>query len=243
MKVRDVMTRDVISVAPDDPITRAVHLILQKKISGLPVVDTSGNLVGLVSEGDFLRRTETGTEQRGPKWLEFLLGPGLLTQEFVRTSGRKVHEVMVEEVRTVSADASLSEAVNLLERYRIKRLPVMDGKRLVGIITRSNLLRALAALIHQKPAAAGNDADIKGRILAELRKKAWAPIVTVDVHHGVAELSGILADERQREAIRVVVENTPGVKEIADHLVWIEPTSGLVIESAEERAAPVAGSR
>jgi CBS-domain-containing membrane protein len=236
MRVRDVMTQDVVSVGPDDSILRAVHLMLQKKVSGLPVVDAAGKLVGIVSEGDFLRRAELGTAHRQPKWLEFLMGPGLLAQEFTRASGRKVREVMATELRTVEADASVADAVDCMERYRVKRLPVMDKGGMVGIVTRSNLLRALAGLIHDKPVAAG-DSEIKERLLAELKKKAWAPIVTVDVHQGVVELSGILSDERQREAVRVVVENTLGVKSIVDHLVWVEPLSGTVIESKEDQTA------
>ena len=122
MKAKDVMTRSVVSVEPSATVLHAVRLMLQKKISGLPVVDTSGRLVGIVTEGDFLRRVETGTQRRRPRWIEFLLGPGHLADEYTHTHGRKVEEVMTTEPLSVTEDTSLEEVVNTMEKHRIKRV-------------------------------------------------------------------------------------------------------------------------
>src|SRR6476619_640582 len=135
MKASDVMTQQVISVGPETSILEVARLMLQHRISGLPVVDAKGNLVGIVTEGDFLRRTEIGTQRRRPRWLEFIIGPGRLAGEYAHTSGRKVDEVMTTEVRTGVGDNPLKEVVHLKERHRIKRLPVLRERDLVGIIS------------------------------------------------------------------------------------------------------------
>ena len=125
MKVADVMTREVVSIAPEASVMEAVRLMLQHKISGLPVIDASGNLQGAVTEGDFLRRVETGTERKRSRLVEFLLGPGRLATDYVHATGRKVGEVMTPDVRTVTEDEQLERVVHLMERYRIKRVPVV----------------------------------------------------------------------------------------------------------------------
>jgi CBS domain-containing protein len=136
MKVRDVMTPHVVSVTPDESVFVAARLMLQKKISGLPVVDGLGNLVGVVTEGNFLRRAETGAKRERPKWVEFFIGPGRLANEYVHFSGRKVRDVMTYNVWTVTLDASLAEVVHLMERHNIKRIPVVEANKIVGIVTR-----------------------------------------------------------------------------------------------------------
>jgi len=142
------MTRHVICVAPDSSIFEASRQMLQSNISGLPVVDGKGNLVGIVTEGDFLRRAETGTERKRPRWLEFIVGPGTLARDYIRSHSRKVEEIMSPDVRTVTEDAQLDHVVALMEKHRIKRLPVMRGRDIVGIISRANLLHALAGVAH-----------------------------------------------------------------------------------------------
>ena len=146
MQVKDVMTQNVISVGADEPIVKAARVMLQNRISGLPVVDAKGELVGVVTEGDFLRRREIGTERQRPKWLEFVLGPGKLAQEYVQTSGRKVAEIMTPNPWTVGEDDPLEDVVEVMERRHIKRLPVIRDGRMVGIVSRSNLMHALASL-------------------------------------------------------------------------------------------------
>jgi CBS domain-containing protein len=236
MKVRDVMTPRVISIETDAPITRAVRLMLQNRISGLPVVGPKGDLVGMVTEGDFIRRDELGTQRRRNRWLELLIGPGRLADEYVHARGRKVEEVMTREPITVTQDTPLDEVVRLMERHRIKRLPVLREGKLVGIVTRANIMHALVSLWAETKAPAGDDAAIREQILVECGKQSWAPMANVVVRNGVVELWGTITDDRERAALIVASENIPGVKAVHDHLVWIEPNSGFVIQSEEDEA-------
>jgi len=243
MQVKDVMTTDVISVEPDDTVLKAAQLMLQNRISGLPVVDRVGVLVGIVTEGDFLRRGELGTERQRPKWLEFIVGPGRLAEEYVHASGRKVGEIMTPDPCTVAEDDALEAVVELMERRHIKRLPVMRGERVVGIVSRANLMHALASFVRDADASAGPDWSIRGQILAALGKLRWAPSsINVVVRNGVVELAGVITDERERQALIVAAENVPGVKEVHDHLTWVEPMSGMAFPSAEDEAKERAAS-
>ncbi len=232
MKVRDVMTPHVVTVGSDESVLAASRLMLEKKISGLPVVDGKGKLVGIVSEGDFLRRSETDTKRTRSRWIEFLLGPGRNADEYVKINSRKISDVMSPDVRTVAPDDSLVTAVNLMERYRIKRIPVLEGEKLVGIITRADLLHAMAGFIGEVAPSPAGDTAIRERLLAELAKQPWAPInmVSVIVRNGVVQLSGSVTDDRQRHAMRVAAENIPGVKKVEEHFFWIDPESGFYAE-------------
>ncbi len=236
MKAEDVMTRDVISIDPDATVLQAARLMLQHHISGLPVIDKSGTLVGVLSEGDFLRRRETRTERRRSRWLEFLMGPGKIAAEYSHSHGSKVAEVMTRDVQTVDVATPLEDIVDVMERRRIKRVPVICGGLVVGIITRSNLMHAMVSLARVAQPAAKDDAAIREQLLKEIQKEQWAPAATANVvvHDGVVELWGVIIDERQRDALKVAAENIAGVKEVKDHLVWIEPTSGMTIEPAND---------
>jgi CBS domain-containing protein len=238
MKAADVMTTHVISVAPDESILKCVRLMLEYRISGLPVIDAKGSLVGIVSEGDFLRRAEAGTERRRPRWLEFFVGPGRLADEYVHSHGRKVSEVMTPEPVTITEDAPVEDVVRLMEQQRIKRVPVVRGGNVVGIVSRANLLHALASVGREAAPALKDDAAIRARVLADLAKQPWAPrdLIDVTVRNGVIELWGVVTADHQREAATVVAENTPGAKKVINHIAWIEPSSGMVIyQPAEDR--------
>jgi CBS domain-containing protein len=236
MKVRDIMSPRVISVAPDAGILEAVRLMLQNHISGLPVIDASGALVGVVTEGDFLRRGETGTERRRSRWLEFLVGPSRLADEYVHTNSRTVKDVMTPEAVTIDEDAGLDEAVELMESRRIKRLPVVRDGLVVGIVSRANLLHALVSLATSAPPVAMSDVAIREALLAQFEKLTWAPAALVDpvVKDGVVELWGTITEEAQREALKVCARNIPGVKSVVSRLTWIEPMSGMAIGEPEE---------
>jgi CBS domain-containing protein len=236
MQVKDVMTRPVISVGPDDTVERAIRMMLQNHISGLPVIDSSGRLQGIVTEGDFLRRAETATQRSRPRWLEFLIGPGRMAEEYVRTHGRKINDVMTSEALTVTEDAPLEEVVNLMEKKRIKRVPVVRGNKVVGIVSRANLLRALASIAGEAKPTGSDDQTIRERIVAEFQGQKWAPVNMIDVivRNGIVELWGTITDERERQALIVAAENVPGVKRVNDHITWIEPTSGMVFQPPEE---------
>ncbi|HET7155401.1 MAG TPA: CBS domain-containing protein [Hyphomicrobiaceae bacterium] len=228
------MTQSTISVEPDDSLAYAVEQMLKRRISGLPVVDRTGALVGILTEGDLLRRVELGTQRRRPRWIEFLIGPGRLATEYVSAAGRKVHEVMTTPVHTVAEDTPLTDVVKMMESRQIKRMPVVRDGVVVGIVSRANLLRALVTIGRDDRPANVSDASIRQQLLAELAKQSWAPVALVDVivRNGIVHLWGTLTEERQRQGIRVLAENTAGVKRVEDHLVWIEPISGIVLPSA-----------
>ena len=236
MKAKDVMTQNVIIVAPDASILEALRLMLQHKISGLPVIDKKGNLIGIVTEGDFLRRTETGTKRKRPRWLEFLVGPGRLAKDYVHSHARRVDEVMTFNVQTIAEDTPLDDIVALMEKHRIKRLPVMRGSELVGIISRANLLRALAGLVGEVSPGPKTDEIIRDGVLAELNRESWAPkhLIDVIVRNGVVDLWGTVIDPAQRDAARVAAEAVPGVKAVKCHIVWVEPMSGMAFSDPEE---------
>jgi CBS domain-containing protein len=239
MKVRDIMSTRVISIEPDDSILKAIRLMLQNHISGLPVIDPSSGLVGVVTEGDFLRRSETGTERKRPRWLEFLLGPSRLADEYVQTHARRVSDVMTREPVTIAEDAGLDEAVEIMEHHRIKRLPVVRDGQVVGIVSRANLLHALVSLAVAAPSPATTDVAIRASLLAQFEELTWVPAALVDpvVRDGVVELWGTITEEAQREALKVCAENTPGVKSVVSHLTWIEPMSGMAIGEPEKEQA------
>jgi CBS domain-containing protein len=231
MKAMDVMTRTIISVGPNATVLQAARLMLQHHISGLPVINEAGQLVGILSEGDFLRRRETDTQRQRPRWLEFLMGPGRIAEDYTHSHGTKVSEVMTAEVRTVGEDASLEKVVELMERHRIKRVPVVRGREVVGIISRANIMHGMVSLARVEPPAGLDDATIRDRLVAEMKREEWAPSGTANVvvRNGVVDLWGVIVDERQREALKVAAENTPGVKAVKDHLVWVEPMSGTTL--------------
>jgi predicted transcriptional regulator len=183
-----------------------------------------------------LRRGEIGTERKRPKWLEFLIGPGRLAGEYVHAAGRRVDEVMTAEPITVSEDDSLEAVVELMERRRIKRLPVLRDGKMVGIVSRPiscmrwSLLRARSK---RRPATMRQFAS---GFLTAIGKHSWAPRVNVVVTNGVVELWGTITDEREREALKVATENVVGVRQVHGHLVWVEPMSGMAFASAEDEA-------
>jgi CBS domain-containing protein len=230
MRVKDVMTPNVICIGANESVLKAARLMLQNRFSGLPVIDEDGELVGIVTEGDFLRRSELGTQRQRPKWLEFILGPGRLAQEYAHSSGRKVEEIMTPEPRTVGENETLEAVVDMMERHHVKRLPVTRGGRVVGIISRANLMHALAI------SPPGGDSAIRDKILATIGKQDWAPRINVIVNGGVAELHGVITDDRERAGLIVAAENVPGVKRVRDHLVWVEPISGMAFPSGEDEA-------
>ncbi len=231
MNARDIMTTSVVTVTPETSIEEAARLMLDRRISGLPVISGDGMVVGIVTEGDLLRRTEVGTEHHRSTWYGLLFGPGRLAQDYARARARKVGEVMTTSMISAAPETPLSEVVRLMEAHRVKRLPVIERGRLVGIISRANLVGALAEFLAGQHDQALSDDEIRRAVLAEIDRQPWGPreSVTVKVSGGVVELDGAIIDERERVALRVAAENLPGVKSVVDHLVWVEPLSGAVI--------------
>jgi len=241
MRAHQIMTRQVITTTPDASIADAARVLLQHHISGLPVVNDIGQLVGVVSEGDFLRRAEIGTQRRRSRWLRIWAGSGEEASDFVREHGRKVGEVMNATPITVGEDATLEEVSATLEKNDIKRVPVMRGDKLVGIVTRTNLVQAVLDLARDVPDPTADDDHIQRRILAAIDRNDWKPFgLSVVVRNGIVHLNGVITDERSRQASIVAAENVAGVRKVHDHLVWLEPTSGIYLDSPEdERKAKV----
>lgn len=237
MIVSDVMTRHVISVSPDATVEDAAKQMLERGISGLMVVDAKGELAGMVTEGDLLRRDELGTERHRPWWLRMLVSPGRQAADFTRAHGRRVRDVMTVDVVTVPADAALEAVVEVMEQHRIKRVPVAEGGHVVGVVSRADLLRALVvAERHDKPVAS-DDRSLRAAVLDALDQQSWTPLTTLNVTvvEGVADIWGTITNEDERRAICVLAENTPGVKRVNDHLVFVEPYSGTVITGPADR--------
>jgi len=168
MRAHQIMTKPVITVSPETTIVEAANIMLQKHISGLPVVDTSGELVGIVSEGDFIRRSEIGTQRKRGRWLRFILGPGRSAADFVQEHGRRVAEVMTKDPLTITEDTAMAEIVELMEKNNVKRLPVVHDGKLVGIVSRANLLQAVASLAREVPDPTADDDHIRDRIIVAM---------------------------------------------------------------------------
>lgn len=228
MKAADIMTPHVETVAADATVGQAIRVMLQKRISGLPVVDGKGQLVGMITEGDFLRRKELGTAPH-PHWLVAFLTPGSTAEDYTRSHGRRVEEVMTRDVVSVTETEPVEAIVRLMEKHSIKRLPVVRDGRPVGLVSRADLLRAFAGAISGVRPLSTDDTAIRSHVIAEMKKQSWAPVASVNitVHDGIVHLWGTIFDETQRGALRVLAENAPGAKGVEDHLIWIEPTSGM----------------
>ncbi len=233
----DVMSREVIAVRPETLLHQAARLMVDKKISGLPVVDADGRPIGVLTEGDLLRRVETGTEGKAPGWLSIVFGPGRLAGRYVRTHARRVSEVMTPEPACVAEKASLDEVVTLMQRKRIKRVPVVSGNRLVGIVSRADLVRVLADALGA-PAATAGDAEIRARFMEEMARQPWTHRrgVTVAVESGIVLLDGCVFDLREYDALRVMAENLPGVHGVENRLICVEPNTGTLMVSPGEEA-------
>lgn len=238
MRADEVMTAKVVTVAPEAPVAEAVKLMLDRRVSGLPVVDDTGRLVGVITEGDLIRRAELGTEKKRTRWLDFLFGPGRSATDYVQSHGLRVCEVMTRTPLVVVPTAGLDEVVGLMTEKRVKRVPVVADGRLVGVVSRADVLRALSGAFAAQPAPEVlDDLAVQGRINEALARESWAPrsSISVEVKGGSVSLWGTILDERQREAIRVVVEAAAPGQAIVDHMVWVEPFSGTILGAPGQR--------
>jgi CBS domain-containing protein len=235
MRAHQIMTRPVISVTPETTIVDAANTMLQKHVSGLPVVDAAGKLVGIISEGDFIRRSEIGTQRKRGRFLKFILGPGQQAADFVHEHGRKIAEIMTPEPLTIGEDTPLEEIVRLMEKNSVKRLPVTRGDKIVGIVSRANLLQAVASLAREIPDPTADDDHIRNRVIDTLAKNDWCPFgLSVVVRDGIVHLSGVITEERSRQAAVVAAENVTGVNKVHDHLCWVDTMSGMYLNSPED---------
>jgi CBS domain-containing protein len=226
MRARDVMVTDVITVKPQDSVRDVAALLLDRGISAAPVV-ADGRLVGIVSEGDLMRRADIGSERRRSWWLALLSGPEVRAQDFIRAHAQKVADVMTRDVVAASEEASLGDLAALLERRGIKRVPILRDGRVVGIVSRRNLLQAFAKAA-ARPVAAPSDRAIEDAIRDQIRASSFGRpwLHSVSVTDGVAELWGPVDSEQEREALRVIAESTPGVREVGDNLYRMQGMGG-----------------
>jgi CBS domain-containing protein len=235
LRAHQIMTRPVITVTPETSIVEAANIMLQRHISGLPVVNSAGHLVGIISEGDFIRRSEIGTQRQRGRFMKFILGAGKEATDFVHEHGRKIAEIMTPEPLTIDEETDIEKIVEIMEKNNVKRLPVTRGDKLVGIVSRSNLLQAVASLARQIPDPTADDDHIRNRIIAALEKNNWCPFgLSVMVRDGVVHLSGVITEERSRQAAIVGAENVAGVKKVHDHLCWVDTMSGMYLNSPED---------
>jgi CBS domain-containing protein len=222
MKAVDVMATKVITVRLDTPVAKIAEVLLANRISAVPVVNDKDFLVGIVSEGDLIHRVESGTERHRSWWLELLTGREVLAHEFVKSHARKAADVMTSPVVSVKPDTPLGDVASLLEKHRIKRVPVVSNGKIVGIVSRANLVQSLVVLAQSKKAEAPvDDHTLHNEILAQLRSQSWLDpsTISVVVNDGVVELWGIVESETEKNAVRVAVEVTPGVREVSNKLV------------------------
>jgi CBS domain-containing protein len=220
MKAADVMVSKVITVTPETGVEAIAEILLANHISAVPVVDAQGGVVGIVSEGDLIHRTETKTERRRAWWLQLLTANETLEQEFIKAHARKAADLMTHPAITVTPDTPLDEIAALLERHRIKRVPVVDRENLVGIVSRANLVQALVRAGHDAAARpATDDSALRASLQKQLRGHPWWPgEVNVVVRDGNIELWGIVESETEKDAVKVAVEELAETRSIDDHL-------------------------
>jgi CBS domain-containing protein len=219
MKARDVMVSPVITVRPYSSVQDLAKIFMERHISAVPVVDERSHVVGIVSEGDLIHRYETGTERHRSWWLQPFVGVGTLAAEYVKAHARKVADVMTRNVICADPDTPLYEIATMLEKNSIKRVPIVKLGQLVGIVTRANLVQALAGAgkaLEIQP----SDAAIRDRLLKHLRAQPWAhtSLLNVTVTDGVVDLWGMTTSKVEREAVRVAAESINGVRAVNDNL-------------------------
>jgi CBS domain-containing protein len=219
MRVDEVMTRDVTTVAPETPVREIARLMVERRVSAVPVVDAAGRLLGLVSEGDLLQRAETGTEERRSWWLDLFADPDARATSFLKAHGRTAAEVMVERLEVAHPDTPLDVAARLMHERRVKRLPVVEDGRLVGIVARADLLRALLQVPEPK-AVSTDDLAIRDRFEATAKVAGLTGVgsVTIVVEDGMVQLWGLASTATERRALELAAAEIPGVRGVENHL-------------------------
>ncbi len=225
MHASDIMTRTLVTVGPRSTLSEAITKMVEARVSGLPVIDLEGRLAGVLTEGDLLRRAELSTEKQRSKWQRFLRGPARSAAEYVAAHSRHVEDVMTKDVASVSENAGIDQVVELMEQRGIRRVPVLRGEVVVGIISRADLIRVIGEALGARADARRDDPAIREALLGELKKQNWfgAQSISILVEHGTVTLDGILFDDAARAALVVASENVPGVKSVVDKTTFVEP--------------------
>lgn len=221
MRAIDVMVRDVVTVHPETGVKEAIKLLNEHDVSALPVVDAENHLVGIISEADLLRRVEIGTEKHHPWWLEAVTGAAELAEDFAKSHGKTVEELMTRDVVSATEDTPLAEIAAVLERKRIKRVPITKDGKVVGAVSRSNLIQALASAVGHFDESGGGDREIRRELLSRLKKQSWTDFGkrNVIVSGGEVHLWGLISSEPEREALIALTEDVPGVTRVVDEMI------------------------
>lgn len=222
MNASDVMGLNVITVAPDKSVREAAEIMLARRVSALPVVSESGELVGIVSEGDLMRHADAGTEQVRSWWLRLLMGREMLASAYVKAHSRRVDDVMTRKVVSVSPTTPIREIAALLEGHRIKRVPVVADRKVVGIVSRADLIQMLAsAPVHKAATQSEDDRALRKSVLSRIGNEAWArtSLINVTVTDGTADLWGVVDSPAEKKALRVAAEVTPGIRGVTDNTI------------------------
>jgi CBS-domain-containing membrane protein len=224
VKAADVMVRNVVTVHPESDVADVVQLLAEHDISALPVVDAQGGLVGIISEADLMHRAEIGAEKRRSWLVESLTAATTLAEDFAKSHGKKVSEIMTTDLVTASEDDSLAKIASLFERHRIKRVPIVRDRRVVGVVSRSNLIQALASIAGIGEVADDTDRRIRDELLHRLeQQQKWTDFGSrnVTVSHGVVHLWGLITSDAERHALTALAEGVPGVARVCDEMFSI----------------------
>ncbi|MCP5157645.1 MAG: CBS domain-containing protein [Ectothiorhodospiraceae bacterium] len=220
MKARDIMTTHVAAVRETTPVEEIARLMLEWRVSGVPVTDAAGKVIGMVSEGDLIHRA--AAEKKGGRswWLALLTSEEERARDYVKTHGKHAKDVMTHPASTIGPDADLADIASILEQRRIKRVPVVEGGKLVGLVSRADVLRAMAAQRVEHPPVPASDRDLRDAVQKALRDEPWArsAVLNVIVVDGTVQLWGLVDSEDQRRALVVAAEGVPGVKAVEVHL-------------------------
>ena len=220
MRAMDVMTSEVITVEQNTSVQTVAKLLAERGISAVPVVDRENRVIGMVSEGDLLHRAETGTERRRSWWLDMMASTNKIAGDYVKSHSGKVRDIMTRDLISVTETTPVADIAILLETNRIKRVPVVRDGKLVGIVSRANLVRALGMTINEPSSTEADDRTIRDKLLAELKAQRWAEVspANVTVKDGIVHLWSSYLSEQEKRALVVAAENTPGVRRVEDHM-------------------------
>jgi CBS domain-containing protein len=228
MQARDFMTKDVVTAGADTTVGEIAALLVLHHISAVPIV-ADGQLLGIVSQTDLAHRSETGTEKRRKWWLEVFADPDSMAREYVKSHGHKARDVMTRVVVSVAEDASLADVADVLDTQRIRQVPVTSGGRLVGMISRADLVRALAEATITSSKPRPDNGTLQKAVWEQVKAQQWlkSAFVNLAVRDGVVELWGAVDSKEQRDALRVLVEGVSGVERVEDHVTLLPKVAAL----------------
>lgn len=220
MNAQDAMTKDVVTVGPQTTVGEIAAVLVRHRISAVPVVSEDSRVIGIVSQTDLGHRSETGTEKQRKWWLDMFADSDTKAREYIKSHGLKAEDVMSRIVVSVSKQATLAEVADVLDSHRIRQVPVMDGGKLVGMISRADLVRKLAEIKIAAPATRPDNGALQKAIWQEIKAQPWlrSAYINLAVKGGVVELYGAVDSSEQRRALRVLVEGVSGVRKVEDNV-------------------------